>query len=153
MIASVASGAAAWTVLRRLERAAVRRQREALTARCTRLHEVRLPPEVDLQVAGRLQGRVEAAHGHEEARRAAGEVEALPAERDQGCLGMARSAFLQNTSTLSARSVHSVISSRELRLVPSARSPSFRPRASMQVPQTPTVPPRFATTFSIVSRL
>jgi len=136
-----------------LEPTTVRRQREALAARCVRLHEVRLPPEVHLQLPGCLQGWVEMSHGHEEARGAAGEVEALAVERDLGRSEIAEPAFRQNTSTLSAHSVHSVTSSRKLRLVPSARSPSFMPRASMHVPQTPTTPPCFATALSIVSTL
>jgi len=66
---------------------------------------------------------------------------------------IAVAAFLQNTSTLSAHSVHSVTSSSELRRMPSARSASFMPRASMQVPHTPMTLPRFATALSIVSTL
>ena len=60
---------------------------------------------------------------------------ATDAGSDEDC----SARVLQKTRTLSAHSVHSVISSRELRRVPWARSASFRPRASMQVPQTPIV--------------
>ena len=65
---------------------------------------------------------------------------ATDAGSDEDC----SARVLQKTRTLSAHSVHSVISSRELRRVPSTRSASRRPRASMHVPHTPTVAPRFA---------
>ena len=59
----------------------------------------------------------------------------------------------QKTSALSAHRVHSVISLRELRRVPSTRSVSLRPRASMQVPHTPTLQPPCPRAFSMVSML
>lgn len=59
----------------------------------------------------------------------------------------------QNTSTLSDPSVHSAHPSRLLRCVPSTNSASLTPRASRQVPQTPTTPPRLVMPLSMTSTL